>query len=174
VLSLPAEERYSFVFGGNAQVLDHALTSSALDGLVTDFAYARGNADSPNALLDDGTTTLRASDHDALVLYILADSDRDGVADGADLCADTAIPEDVPTVRLGNFRYALVDGDTTFDTRVPQWFPHDPPTYTTEDTGGCSCEQILDHLGLPGLGHRKFGCGPVLMELWVYLVEHHG
>ena len=38
VLAVPATERYSFIFGGNAQVLDHALTSSALDASVRSFS----------------------------------------------------------------------------------------------------------------------------------------
>ena len=170
VLSLPADEQYSFSFGGNAQVLDHMLTSVAMNPFVTDIAYARGNSDSPDSLFDDLTTTLRASDHDGLVLYLLADSDGDGVADVADVCADTVIPEDVPTVKLLPFHYALVDGDTTFDTKVPWWFHHNPPTFTTEDTAGCSCEQIIDELHL-GNGHRKFGCSIGVMWLWTWLVD---
>ncbi len=170
VLSLPADEQYSFVFGGNAQVLDHALTSESLTPLVTEMAYARGNADSPDSLFDDLTTTLRASDHDGLVLYILADSDGDGVADAADVCPGTAIPEAVPTRHLGFFRYALVDGDTTFDSRAPWWWPHQLPTFTTEDTAGCSCEQIIDELHL-GNGQRKFGCGLPVMLFWTWVVD---
>ncbi|MEM7581754.1 MAG: Ig-like domain-containing protein [Acidobacteriota bacterium] len=170
VLSLPADEQYSFIFGGNAQVLDHALTSQALTPLVTELAYARGNADAPDSLFDDLTTTLRASDHDGLVLYLLADSDADGVADEADACPGTVIPEDVPTRHLGFFRYALVDGDTTFDTRTPWWWPHEPQTFTTVDTAGCSCEQIIDELHL-GNFQRKYGCGLGVMLFWTWLVE---
>ncbi|MEM8486341.1 MAG: T9SS type A sorting domain-containing protein, partial [Bacteroidota bacterium] len=70
VLNLPEEERYSFIFRGTSQVLDHALTSVALDPFVNDFAFGRGNAGAPLILLDDDTTPLRASDHDGLVLYV--------------------------------------------------------------------------------------------------------
>ncbi|MDX1546052.1 MAG: T9SS type A sorting domain-containing protein, partial [Rhodothermales bacterium] len=70
VVNLPAEARYSFVFRGNAQVLDHALTTAALDAAVTGFAYGRGNADAARVLLDDPATPLRASDHDGLVLFL--------------------------------------------------------------------------------------------------------
>ena len=173
VLSLPAEERYSFVFGGNAQVLDHMLTSVGAAPFVTDIAYARGNADSPDSLFDDLSTTLRASDHDGLVLYLIADSDADGVPDAQDFCPDTMIPEDVPTIHLGFFRYALVDGDTTFDTRVPWWFNHTLPTFTTEDTAGCSCDQIIDELNIGFFGRfqRKFGCSLFIMRLWTHVVD---
>ncbi len=70
VLNLPAEERYSFIFRGTSQVLDHALTSVGLDPFVNEFAFGRGNAGAPLVLLDDDTTPLRASDHDGLVLYV--------------------------------------------------------------------------------------------------------
>ena len=70
VLSLPAEERYSFIFQGSAQVLDHALTSTALNPAVTGFAYGRGNADAAVDLINDDSTSLRSSDHDGLVLYL--------------------------------------------------------------------------------------------------------
>ncbi len=165
---LDPAEQYSFIFGGNAQVLDHALVSAAAAPSVSGVEYARGNVDAPNALMDDATTPLRVSDHDGLVLFLAAvlDSDGDGVEDDADLCADTTIPESVPTVRLLPFRYALTDGDTTFDTRSFPHFPFQPPTFTTEDTGGCSCEQILDSLNFGGF-QRKFGCGLFLMKFWV-------
>ena len=70
VLSLPSSQRYSFVFDGNAQVLDHALTTHSLDSRIRGMQYARGNADAPEDLINDDTTYLRSSDHDGLVLYI--------------------------------------------------------------------------------------------------------
>ncbi|MCH9008707.1 T9SS type A sorting domain-containing protein, partial [candidate division KSB1 bacterium] len=70
ILALAAAEQYSFIFDGNAQVLDHMLTSQALHPGVTGVQYARGNADAPRILVDDPSTALRASDHDGLVLYI--------------------------------------------------------------------------------------------------------
>ncbi|NIA27781.1 MAG: hypothetical protein GWP02_06965, partial [Desulfobulbaceae bacterium] len=70
LMSLPEEERYSFIFRGNAQTLDHVLTSKSLDLRVRGMEYARGNADAAVDLINDDTTSLRASDHDGLVLYI--------------------------------------------------------------------------------------------------------
>ena len=52
MLSIAEEERYSFIFRGNAQVLDHALTSSALDMSVRGLEYARGNADAAVDLIN--------------------------------------------------------------------------------------------------------------------------
>jgi predicted extracellular nuclease len=68
--ALPPAERYSFVELGNAQALDHILTSQALAGFVTGVAYARADADAPVALETDAATALRAADHDGMVLYL--------------------------------------------------------------------------------------------------------
>lgn len=68
--SLPAAERYSFVENGNAQALDHILTSQGLAGLVSGAEYARGDADAPAGLAADAATPLRAADHDGMVLFV--------------------------------------------------------------------------------------------------------
>ncbi len=154
---LPAEQQYSFIFRGNAQALDHALTSSALDSLVADFQFGRGNVDAAEILFDDPSTPLAASDHDGFVLFLVKDSDGDSITDNVDLCPNTAVPENVPTVRLGRNRYALVDGDAVFDTNRGK------ATFTLTDTAGCSCEQIIDIEEL-GNGQRRFGCSRGAIE----------
>jgi predicted extracellular nuclease len=70
VARLPADQRYSFVFGANAEVLDHAITNVAATRMVRGVQFARGNADAPRQLADDVGTTARSSDHDGLVLYL--------------------------------------------------------------------------------------------------------
>ncbi len=70
VAGLPPSERYSFNFGGNAQVLDHALTSVTAGDFVRRFAYGRGNADAARDLINQDESALRSSDHDGLVLYL--------------------------------------------------------------------------------------------------------
>jgi hypothetical protein len=54
----PAEQRYSFVFDGNAQTLDHALVTQNMAPLVAAFARGRGNADSADTLRNDPTRQL--------------------------------------------------------------------------------------------------------------------
>ncbi len=181
VLSLPAQERYSFVFRGNGQDLDHALTTASLDALVSGFEFGRGNADAAVDLINDATNPLRSSDHDGLVLYIVTDCDGDGVPDDQDLCAGTVIPEGVPTKGLKKDRFALVDLDGIFDT-VDSDDDSDsesdsdsdsdegPTSFTVEDTAGCSCEQIIEVLDLGG-GHRKHGCSLGIMRRWVAAVN---
>jgi len=70
ILVLPAEEQYSFIFGGSAQVLDHMLTSVELTSKVTNIEYPRGNSDAPRSFEDSTASALRASDHDGLVLFL--------------------------------------------------------------------------------------------------------
>ncbi len=185
---LPAEERYSFIFQGSAQAIDHGLTSVALSGLVRGYEYGRGNADAPLVLLDDPSTALRSADHDGLVLFVVSDRDGDGAGDDVDNCpattnpdqADgdgdgfgdacdacpvgTVVPEGAPTVKLLPNHYALVDGDGVFDTVVKG--NQTPRTFTLEDTAGCSCEQIVAALGL-GNGHLMHGCPADVLDDWI-------
>ncbi len=93
------------------------------------------------------------------------DDDNDGVDDGDDACVASVIPESVPTVRLGTNRWALVDSDNVFDTTAPKGKGPNR-SYTTDDTHGCSCEQIIEAQGL-GKGHTKFGCSISAMDDWV-------
>jgi predicted extracellular nuclease len=66
---LPPEQRYSFVFEGNAQVLDHVLLNLRMLLNLRRFAYARNNADFPETLSSDATRSERLSDHDMPVTY---------------------------------------------------------------------------------------------------------
>ena len=95
------------------------------------------------------------------------DSDGDGIDDDQDVCADTIIPESVPTNHLGVNRWALVG----------RWHVrHEPAsrrrwrTWTSssqlQDTAGCSCEQIIEAMAL-GWGHTKFGCSTGAMLQWI-------
>jgi len=75
LLALPEAQRYSFTFGGSAQVLDHGFMSQGAAQRFEGVAYGRGNADAPVLYNSDFTAAnlpLRASDHDAFVLYINA------------------------------------------------------------------------------------------------------
>ncbi len=69
VNTLPLDQRYSYIENGNAQVLDHALVSSSLMASFSRFAYARVDADFPEAYRNDATRPERISDHDMPVAY---------------------------------------------------------------------------------------------------------
>jgi hypothetical protein len=167
VLSISPAERYSFIYRGNAQALDHALTSMALDYSVSGLEFGRGNADAAVDLVNE-PGVLRASDHDGLVLFLTKDKDDDGVNDDADVCPGTTIPE-VLGRDLGVNRFALIDGDLDFDTTASKG-KGPGRSYSTEDTAGCSCTQIIAAQGL-GKGHSKFGCSIGAMDNWIKLVK---
>ncbi len=67
----PAAERYSFVFEGNAQSLDHVLVNQALLDSATSVRldHARINADFPQTSRNS-TGVERLSDHDPAIAYI--------------------------------------------------------------------------------------------------------
>ena len=102
-----------------------------------------------------------------------ADSDGDGVDDTVDLCPDTTIPEaTVPSVALKQNRYALVDGTNVFNTVAPPGKGNIPGgSFTTAQTGGCSCEQILNSNSFD-VGSRKFGCSTYVMKQGIGGIPH--
>ncbi len=174
---------YTYVFDGQLGYLDHALASASLVDQVAGVTVWHINADEIavfdyNDDIDDGSnesaferesTSLpiyepnayRSSDHDPVIVGFEFDSDKDGVLDRDDACPGTVIPEGVPTQELRGKRWALVDGDLVFETDVDV-----DRHFTTIDTAGCSCEQIIGRTGA-GYGHAKFGCSNGLMEDWI-------
>ncbi len=99
------------------------------------------------------------------------DADGDSICGDTDICAATAIPESVPTDRLGTNRFAQTDASPAFETTAPKGGGKGPrKSFSIADTRGCSCEQIITVLDL-GNGHTKFGCSISAMEDFVALVD---
>jgi hypothetical protein len=173
-----ADGAYSFNFFSESGSLDHALSSPGMAAHVTAAAIWHINADEPRALdyNDFNQPALfkpdefRSSDHDPVVVGLFGDSDGDGVLDVLDNCPATVIPESVPTTgQLNPNHFALTDGDFEFDT-VTNGAGNGPQRgYSTADTAGCSCDQIIEAQGL-GKGHSKHGCSISVMDNWVELV----
>jgi predicted extracellular nuclease len=67
VETVPAEQRYSYSFDGNAQVIDHILVTGNLLGSFASAQFARTDADFPESLRNDATRPERVSDHDPVV-----------------------------------------------------------------------------------------------------------
>lgn len=65
------DQRYSYVFEGSAQVLDHILVNEKALALKSRFAIARLDADFPEIYRNDANRPERISDHDAPVAYFL-------------------------------------------------------------------------------------------------------
>lgn len=66
---LPAANRYSYVFDGSAQVLDHIVVNPAMLSRTENIAVARANADFAAILRNDSSRPERISDHDAPIAY---------------------------------------------------------------------------------------------------------
>jgi hypothetical protein len=103
-----AEQRYSFVFEGNAQSLDHVLVNERLaaDAGSIDLDHARINADFPETARNDGASPARLADHDPAIAYISVAS--------ADLAVDIEAPAS-----------AQVSSPLTFHATLTNLGPHD-------------------------------------------------
>jgi predicted extracellular nuclease len=70
---LPAASRYTFIFEGTPQALDHVLVNSVAHSYVQRYAIARANADFPEqpsaGFAGDPARPERSSDHDMPVAY---------------------------------------------------------------------------------------------------------
>ena len=67
---LPADQRYSYIFEGNAQMIDHCLSTDLSDFVIEDFQFARGNADNSWIYTNSANVLERSSDHDGFVLFL--------------------------------------------------------------------------------------------------------
>jgi hypothetical protein len=171
-----ADGAYSFNFAGESGSLDHALSNPGMRTHVTGTAVWHINADEPRALDYNDVNQpglyspdeFRSSDHDPVLIGLFDDGDGDGVLDVLDYCPGTVLPESVPTTgQLKPNHWALTDDDSMFDTTVTGSGPQQG--YSTADTAGCSCRQIIEAQGL-GKGHSKYGCSIGEMDAWVELV----
>ena len=68
------DQRYSYSFDGNAQVLDHIIINQAMKKHLAGFGYGRLNADFPEVYRNDNTRVERYSDHDPAIAYFNFDA----------------------------------------------------------------------------------------------------
>ncbi|HCA59354.1 MAG TPA: nuclease, partial [Blastocatellia bacterium] len=66
-------QRYSYVFDGSAQSLDHIIINEPMRKHLNGFGYLRVNADFPKAFRADGERIEGFSDHDVAVAYFSLD-----------------------------------------------------------------------------------------------------
>ena len=114
--------------------------------------FLESTGDFDLAILDDGEPVAPGEANDC-----------DGIPASEDYCPDTMVPEGAPTRSLRSNRSALTGLGGIFETAGPNPMG---VVYTMEDTLGCSCEQIVDELGL-GKGHLKNGCSFGAMNNWL-------
>jgi len=117
---------------------------------------------------DPLSATSKSPDFDGDDIPDCVDSDHDGdnVANPDDVCPETVIPESVPTSSrgLGKNRWTLDNTDGVFTQGPPQ--ESSIFSFSTADTHGCSCEQIVDVAEL-GNAHNKYGCSTSAMLDWI-------
>ncbi len=91
--TLPSAERYSFIFEGTPQALDHVIVNQSANALVRRYAIARGNADFPEQpaalFAADPTRPERSSDHDMPVAYFRVPTPSADLAIGMTATPDT-------------------------------------------------------------------------------------
>jgi predicted extracellular nuclease len=70
IARMPAQERYTFIFEGNSQVLDHLLVSETLLDAVEGIDIAAFNANYGSLYEEDVSTAASSSDHNPPVVWI--------------------------------------------------------------------------------------------------------
>ncbi|HEX4854965.1 lamin tail domain-containing protein [Arenimonas sp.] len=101
ITTKPEAERYSYVFEGNIQTLDHALVNdTVLANAEARLFHARVNSDFATDNAADPTVPVRTSDHDPLVAQLRV---------GAFLDADLAVVVDSPRKPVPSGRIAHFD-----------------------------------------------------------------
>lgn len=67
------DQRYSYIYDGNAQTLDHMLVTDSIKKHLFGFGFARLNADFPETYRGDQNRAERFSDHDPAIAYFSFD-----------------------------------------------------------------------------------------------------
>lgn len=67
------DQRYSYIYDGNAQTLDHFLVTDSMKKYLAGFGFARLNADFPETYRGDAARVERFSDHDPAIAYFSFD-----------------------------------------------------------------------------------------------------
>lgn len=68
---LPASRRYTYVFNGDHQVLDHVLVNNQMFANLTGYEVLHNNADWPGSFKNNTTVGERYSDHDNPIAYFV-------------------------------------------------------------------------------------------------------
>ncbi|MCL1634687.1 nuclease [Luteimonas sp. SX5] len=154
----PADQRYSFVFGGNAQSLDHVLANQTLllatDGYALD--HARINADFPEINRNDADSPSRLADHDPAIAYFkappvsFADLSATASATPGDVDAGAVMTFDAGIANAGPSAAAFPAIGFAFDAALPDlavvapndWSCDAPVIETAQTSLACSAQTL--------------------------------
>jgi hypothetical protein len=115
----------------------------------------------------DDTSQAPDAEGDNIPDCVDPDDDNDFVDDGIDVCPGTTVPDGAPEAveDLGKNRWSLLSNtDGQFTQGPPQ--SGSQFAFSTNDTGGCNCEQIIEAAGL-GKSHRIQGCTTSALLDWI-------
>ncbi len=137
--SPPPLERYSYVFDGNAQSLDHLLINAALaaDTVTRRIEHPRINADFPEVARNSGATAVRLSDHDPIVGYF--EVDGFGIADLSITKADGPDPVTAGTNLTYTLQVANAGPDVAETVAWTDTLPAGTTFVSLAAPGGWSC-----------------------------------
>ena len=118
IVDVAEAERYSYIFRGNLQALDHALANAEMQTSVVEMVFARGNADAPEGEEENADSALYASDHDGFVVFLsapgrsappplLGPPDAGGGGGGEPPMADLDLDAESQVVSASTVRYSV-------------------------------------------------------------------
>jgi uncharacterized repeat protein (TIGR01451 family) len=152
---VPAADRYSYVFDGQAGYLDHALTTVSLDTQLAGVAHWHINADEPSVI--DYNTEFKSPDLYTATPYRA--SDHDPVLVGLNLAASVPAPNFVGSSKQVNAT-TITAGDLLTYTLIVSNSGQLSGTFALTDT----LSAPLSLIGAPGLtlnGATLMGSGVV-------------
>ena len=135
--SLPADQRYSFIFEGTPQSIDHFILNTVANSLLRRYTVARNNSDFPEAgFLSDATRPERCSDHDMPVGYFQFPC--------VVVCPSNVTQPNDPGLGGAVVNYAAPGASASCSTITcsrasGSFFPVGTTTVTCSDTSGSSC-----------------------------------
>ncbi|MFY9622040.1 MAG: Calx-beta domain-containing protein [Pyrinomonadaceae bacterium] len=135
----PASERYSFVFDGNAQSLDHVVVNAALiaSTVARRLEHPRINADFAGEERDNAATALRLADHDPVVGYFQITAFA-----SADVSLTKTLDTAGPYTAGGSVIYTITVANAGPDTATNIQVTDTPTNLTITNVSGSGCAAL--------------------------------
>jgi hypothetical protein len=146
---LPADQRYTFTFDGNAQTLDHELVNSVLLPLFSRISIARNNGDFQGSLRNDSNRPERVSDHDMPVAYFSFTGSTGGARQKTRADFDGDMKTDLSVFRPSENNWYILNSQSNTGT-VRGWGNSQTDTIVPADYDGDGRTDIAVWRGFEG------------------------